>query len=128
MAYSGRITLDALVHDKSTDSMKVIDVESSKPVSTKTAIVQGSLSGSLVVSPDDADEVGYRDSSGSLVSFSTIEMLVVKGDEALEVSVNSSVTFASLAGQCAISATPGVTNEDITVTGSGAFQLIIVGT
>ena len=42
MSTSGRINIDALVHDSVTGSMKVLDLESSMSVTTKSALVTGS--------------------------------------------------------------------------------------
>lgn len=129
MSWSGRINVDALIHDEAADALRVLDVESSLTVATKAAVVTGTATAlGVSISPDDEHEIAYTDSSGNVVTFSTVSMLLVKGTAALTVTVNGGVEFNSAAGQCAMTATPGMTNETITITGSGTFSLLIVGT
>lgn len=129
MSWAGRINVDALIHDEAADALKVLDVESSLTVATKAAVVTGTATAlGISISPDDEHEIAYTDSSGNVVTFSTVSMLLVKGTAALTVTVNGGIEFYSAAGQCAMTATPGMTNETITISGSGTFSLLIVGT
>ena len=41
MSWNGRINVDALVHDEASNAIRVLDVESSFTVATKTATVTG---------------------------------------------------------------------------------------
>jgi hypothetical protein len=129
MSWAGRINVDALVHDEASNAIKVLDVESSFTVATKTAIVTGTATEEGVsISPDDEHAIAYTDATGAVVTFSSVTMLLVKGTDALTVSVNGGVEFKAAAGQCALSATPGMTTETINITGTGTFTLLIVGT
>jgi hypothetical protein len=128
MSWNGRINVDALIHDEASNAIKVLDVESSYTVGTKSAIVTGTATAEGVsISPDDEHEIAYTDATGAVVTFSSVSLLVIHGTDALTVSVNGGVQFSSAAGQCALSHTPGMTTETINITGTGTFTLLIVG-
>ena len=124
MSITGRINIDALVHDSVTGSMKVIDVESSKIVTTKTALVTGSASalGTVI----DPSETSYIDSSGAEVVFTSVNTLVMQSSSQLTLET-ADIKLKNEAGQCAVSATPGHTTGNITISGSGSFSLLMIG-
>ena len=129
MSWNGRVNVDALVHDEATNAIKVLDVESSLTVGTKAAVVNGTATElGTSISPDDEHEIGYADADGNPVTFATVSLLVIKGTSDLDVVVNNGIMFHAAAGQCAMTATPGMTNDSIIVSGTGTFQLLIVGT
>lgn len=124
MSITGRINIDALVHDSVTGSMKVLDVESSKSVTTKSALITGSASANgTVIDPADTD---YLDSSGTEVVFSSVDSLVIHSSSQLTLET-ADIKVKNEAGQCAVTATPGHTTGNITVSGSGSFSLLMIG-
>lgn len=78
MSIEGRINVDVLFHDKDgTASLKVVSLQDSQAhASGKVAIVSGTC-GTAAVTIQAAPTI-YRDSSGSLVSFSEINRFVIK--------------------------------------------------
>jgi hypothetical protein len=128
MSWNGRVNVDALIHDEAANAIKVLDVESSLTVGTKAVVVNGTATElGTSISPDDEHEIGYTDSSGNVVTFSSVSLLVIKGTNALDIVVNNGIMFHAAAGQCAMTATPGMTNESIIISGTGTFSLLIVG-
>jgi anti-anti-sigma regulatory factor len=124
MSTSGRINIDALVHDTVTGSIKILDIESSKSVTTKTALVTGSASalGTVI----DPSETSYIDSSGAEVVFASVDTLVIQSSSQLTLET-ADIKLKNEAGKCAVSATPGHTTGNITISGSGSFSLLIIG-
>jgi hypothetical protein len=128
MSWNGRVNVDALIHDEAANAIKVLDVESSLTVGTKSVVVNGTATElGTSISPDDEHEINYTDSSGNVVTFSSVSLLVIKGTNALDIVVNNGIMFHAAAGQCAMTATPGMTNESIIISGTGTFSLLIVG-
>lgn len=124
MSWSGRINVDALVHDEEGNTLRVLDVESSDTVTTKTALVTGTATlGGVIVDPA---ATGYYDASSTEVSFASVDSLVLHGTAALACEAGD-VTLKTAAGQCGVTATPGHTTGNITISGSGTFSLLIVG-
>ena len=83
MSIEGRISIDALFHDKDgTASLKVVSLQDSRAyTSGKVAIVSGTCGTSAVTfsSSDNGQPVGtYRDASGSLVSFGVMSKIILK--------------------------------------------------
>ena len=78
MSIEGRISIDALFHDKDgTASLKVLSLQDSQAyASGKVAIVSGTCGTTAVTI--QAAPTAYRDASGSLVSFSEISRFVIK--------------------------------------------------
>lgn len=124
MSISGRVNIDALIHDSVTGSMKVLDIESSKSVTTKSALVTGSASANGTVI--DPAGTGYVDSSGSEVVFSSVDALVMHSSSQLTLET-ADVKVKNEAGQCAVTATPSHTTGNITISGSGSFSLLMIG-
>lgn len=78
MSIEGRISIDALFHDKDgTASLKVVSLQDSRAYSSgKVAIVSGTCATSAVtiqVAP-----TAFRDASGAFVSFVEIQRFVIK--------------------------------------------------
>lgn len=124
MSWAGRINVDALVHDEAGNTLRVLDVESSDTVTTKTALVTGTATlGGVVVDPA---ATGYYDATSTEVVFSSVDSLVLHGTAALACEAGDLV-LKTAAGQCGVTATPGHTTGNITISGSGTFSLLIVG-
>lgn len=124
MSINGRINIDALVHDTVTGSIKVLDIESSKSVTTKSALISGTASAlGTVINPAATD---YIDSSGSEVVFSSVASLVIHSSSQLTLET-ADIKVKNEAGHCAVTATPGHTTGNITVSGSGSFSLLMIG-
>ena len=124
MSWSGRINVDALVHDEEGNTLRVLDVESSDTVTTKTALVTGTATlGGVVVDPA---ATGYYDATSTEVSFASVDSLVLHGTAALACEAGD-VVLKTNANQCGVTATPGHTTGNITISGSGTFSLLIVG-
>lgn len=130
MTISGRLSIDALVHDTtSTTSLKALSLESSESVTTgKVAIVTGTC-GTSAVSIAVAPSV-YVDSAGSAVTFATVTRVVLQGTAGLKFTA-SSVTAYSGSTQCAAFALGGHTTAAVNVaavTGTATYTIILVGT
>jgi hypothetical protein len=82
MSVEGRITVDALFHDKDGSAISVVTLQGSKAyTSGKVAIVSGTASISPPVSFFPQSGVPYRDASGELVAFSSVSALAVFGQD-----------------------------------------------
>ena len=130
MTISGRLSVDALVHDTtSTTSLKALSLESSESVTTgKVAIVTGTC-GTSAVSSAVAPSV-YVDSAGSAVTFATVTRVVLQGTAALKFTA-SSVTAYSGTTQCAAFALNSHTTAAVNVaavTGTATYTIMLVGT
>lgn len=124
MSTDGRINIDALIHDSVPGSIKVLDVESSMSVTTKSALITGAASANgTVIDPADT---GYIDSSGTEVAFSSVDALVIHSSSQLTLEADD-VKVKNEAGQCAVTATPSHTTQNITISGSGSFSLLMIG-
>lgn len=132
MAIDGRINVDVLFHDTDgTASLKVVSLEGSTAyTSGKVAIVTGTC-GTTAVTIATSPSV-YRNASGSLVSFSTIERVAFAATPSATVDVqvrgaagDNSVTSRS--GQVAVVDTPAVTFV-YTTAGTASYTLVIYGT
>lgn len=125
MSITGRVNVDALIHDKTDANIKVIDVEShTTATGAKVAVVQGTATEEGV--DIDPTSPGYTDAGGNAVTFSSVSLLVVTGSNALTLDAGDVKTKAA-AGKCAVTATPGHSTGTITISGSGSFRLVIVG-
>ena len=125
MSITGRVNVDALIHDKTDANIKVIDVEShTTATGAKVAVVEGTATAEGV--DIDPTSPGYTDAGGNAVTFSSVSLLVVTGSNALTLDAGDVKTKAA-AGKCAVTATPGHSTGTITITGSGSFRLVIVG-
>ena len=130
MTISGRLSIDALVHDTtSTTSLKALSLESSESVTSgKVAIVTGTCgtsAASIAVAPSV-----YVDSAGSAVTFATVTRVVLQGTAGLKFTA-SSVTAYSGSTQCAAFALSGHTTAAVNVaavTGTATYTIILVGT
>ena len=130
MTISGRLSVDALVHDTtSTTSLKALSLESSESVTTgKVAIVTGTC-GTTAVSIAVAPSV-YVDSAGSAVTFATVTRVVLQGSAGLKFT-SSSVTAYSGTTQCAAFALNSHTTAAVNVaavTGTATYTIMLVGT
>lgn len=132
MGLDGRINVDVLFHDTDgTASLKVLSLEDSTAYTTgKVAIVAGTC-GTTAVTIATSPSV-YRNASGSLVSFSTIERVAFAATPSATVDVqqrgaggDNSITSRS--GQVAVVDTPAVTFV-YTTAGTASYTLVIYGT
>ena len=125
MSITGRVNVDALIHDKTAANIKVIDLEShTTATGAKVAVVTGTATADGV--DIDPTNPGYTDAGGNAVTFSSVSLLVITGSDALTLDAGD-VRTKTAAGKCAVTATPGHTTGTISVSGSGAFRLVIVG-
>lgn len=132
MAIDGRINVDVLFHDTDgTASIKVVSLEDSTAYATgKVAIVTGTC-GTTALTIATSPSV-YRNASGSLVSFSTIERVAFAATPSATVDVqqrgaggDNSITSRS--GQVAVVDTPAVTFV-YTTAGTASYTLVLYGT
>ena len=128
MSISGRVNIDALIHDSVTGSMKVLDVESSESVTTKAALVTGTATaGGSVVDPTDT---GYIDSNGDEVTFSSVDIVVVYSNSTTSsVRVMGELTsIHAAAGKCAVAYLPSTHGDSsFSVIGDDSFSLLMIG-
>ena len=127
MSYNGRVNVDALVHDTTTGAIKVLDLESSESVTTKTALVTGTATaGGVVVDPT---ATGYRDSSGDEVTFSDVTAIVIQNNDSSEQVrvMGSTLSVFAAPNKCAVSYTSNQGTATFSVIGSGSFSLLLVG-
>ena len=82
MSIEGRITVDALFHDKDGSAINVVTLQGSKAyASGKVAVVSGTASNSPAVSYFPQSGIQYRDASGELVTFSSVSILAAFGQD-----------------------------------------------
>jgi hypothetical protein len=132
MSIEGRINIDCLFHDKDgTASLKVVSLQDSKEYTTgKVAIVTATVGTSQTGFNTYA--TSYRDSSGSLVTFSTLSRVVfsysgstakklndIEGNFLLS-SRNSEPAASSISGNVDAVIEPG--------SGTGTYTIILYGT
>ena len=132
MSIEGRINIDCLFHDKDgTASLKVVSLQDSKAYTTgKVAIVTATVGTSQTGFNTYA--TSYRDSSGSLVTFSTLSRVVfsysgstakklndIEGNFLLS-SRNSEPAASSISGNVDAVIEPG--------SGTGTYTIILYGT
>lgn len=130
MSVSGRINIDALVHDTTSGTaLHVVGLESSESVTAgKVAIMTGSCGTagvSIAIAPSD-----YIDSSGDDVSFASVTRVIMQGSSALKFTCPS-VTAYSGATQCAAFSLLGHTTGAVSiaaVAGTATYTVILVGT
>lgn len=123
MAVVGYLNVDFLVHDSTADAIKVLDIDSTVSITGAVASVSGTATSQGVdVDPSNS---GYRNAAGESVSLATVSALACKGDAALTVTAGG-VVLQSAAGQAAVTALSDYSGN-ITVQGSGSFQLMLVG-
>jgi hypothetical protein len=132
MGLDGRINVDVLFHDTDgTASLKVVSLEGSTSHTTgKVAIVAGTC-GTTAVTIATSPSV-YRNASGSLVSFSTIERVAFAATPSATVDVQQRGAggdnyITSRSGQVAVVDTPAVTFV-YTTAGTASYTLVIYGT
>jgi hypothetical protein len=131
MSIDGRITVDALFHDRSGDRLKVLSLASSEGYTTgKVAIVTGTVGTSQTSL--NTYSTSYRDSSGSLVTFSTLSRVVFSysGSTAKKFNdINGNFLLSSRNNEPAASSVSG--NVDALIeagSGTGTYTIILYGT
>jgi hypothetical protein len=132
MSIEGRINVDALFHDKDgTASLKVVSLQDSKAYTTgKVAIVTGTVGTSQIGLNTYAP--AYRDSSGSLVTFSTLSRVVFSysGSTAKKLlDIDGNFLLSSRNNEPAASSVSG--NVDAVIdpgSGTGTYTIILYGT
>lgn len=127
MSYTGRVNVDVLIHDKGDTSFRLIDVESSRNVSTKSVLLTGTLTETgVAVSPQIG--TGIYDSDGDEIIFTTMDYIIGKATSAMTINVTGvSVVVKAEANQCCATATTGSTSS-IVLKGTGTYQLVVIGT
>jgi len=132
MSIEGRITVDALFHDKDgTASLKVLSLDKSTAYSTGKVAVYTGVLGTNSVSINPASG-GYRDASGSVVSISSLSRFAfVAGKRCvIEVASENTLLWAE-ANQAVVSNTEqGVDQLTITpnAAGTATYTLVLYGT
>jgi hypothetical protein len=137
MSIEGRITVDALFHDKDgTASLKVVSLQDSRAYTGgKVAVVSGTVGTSQITI--QTQPTTYRDSSGAFVSFDFIERIVMQspGDAPVKLSVSDNFTgFDSLTSKSGAIATLSVAATEQTslviaaYAGTNSYTAIIYGT
>lgn len=131
----GRIAVDVLFTDSTTSSdeqsLKTVTLQDATEYTTgKVAIVSGTC-GTSAVSVTTSPSV-YRNSSGSLVSFATVERIafVATPDATVDVqqrSAGGDNSITSRNGQVAVVDTPAITFV-YTTAGTASYTLVIYGT
>ena len=132
MSIEGRINIDCLFHDKDgTASLKVVSLNDSQEYTTgKVAIVSGTVGTSQVSFNTYAP--AYRDSSGSLVTFSTLSRVVFSysGSTAKKLlDIDGNFLLSSRNSEPAASSITG--NVDAVIdpgSGTGTYTIILYGT
>jgi hypothetical protein len=132
MSIEGRINIDCLFHDKDgTASLKVVSLQDSKAYTTgKVAIVTGTVGTSQIGLNTYAP--AYRDSSGSLVTFSTLSRVVFSysGSTAKKLlDIDGNFLLSSRNNEPAASSVSG--NVDAVIdpgSGTGTYTIILYGT
>lgn len=124
MSVSGRVNVDAVLHDAVEGSIKVLELESSESVTTKSALITGTATANGTVV--DPSSTSYRDAAGDSVVFASVDTVVLKAASELTLTAGT-VVLKNNAGECAVSATPGHSTGNITITGSGLFSLLLIG-
>jgi hypothetical protein len=134
MALDGRITVDVLFHDTDgTASLKVVSLEdSTEYTSGKVAIVTGTVGTSAVtVYSGGTTSPAYRDSSGSIVSFSDISRVALLGTPAVSViEPGAGRVDAKSSGELAVVScfdSPATMNV-VSDSGTSSYTLAIYGT
>jgi hypothetical protein len=131
MSIDGRITVDALFHDRSSDRLRVVSLQDSKEYTTgKVAVVTGTAGTSQF--SVNTYSTSYRDSSGSLVTFSTLSRVVFSysgstGRKLLDIDGN--FLLSSRNNEPAASSVSG--NVDALIeagSGTGTYTIILYGT
>ena len=132
MSIEGRINIDCLFHDKDgTASLKVVSLNDSQEYTTgKVAIVSGTIGTSQV--SFNTYVPAYRDSSGSLVTFSTLSRVVFSysGSTAKKLNdIDGNFLLSSRNNEPAASSVTG--NVDAVIdpgSGTGTYTIILYGT
>ena len=131
MSIEGRINVDCLFHDKDgTASLKVVSMQDSTEYTTgKVAIVSGTVGTSQVSL--NAYSPAYMDSSGSLVTFTTLSRVVFSysGSTAKKLNdINGNFLLSSSNNEPAASSVIG--NVDAVIdpgSGTGTYTIILYG-
>ena len=132
MSIEGRINVDCLFHDKDgTASLKVVSLQGSTEYTTgKVAVITGTVGTSQI--SINTYSPAYRDSSGSLVTFSTLSRVVFSysGSTAKKLNdADSNFLLSSRNNEPAASSVTG--NVDALIdpgSGTGTYTIILYGT
>lgn len=139
MSIEGRITVDALFHDRSGERLKVVSLQDSKEYTTgKVLIVSGTVGTTEVTfatSSTGSAASTYRDASGGLVSLLTLSRVVIKAtaqnrplvlrDQGADLSINVPAEEV-LVYPCEISPSNGVAVSS--PSGTASYTIILYGT
>ena len=141
MSINGRISIDAIFHDKDgTASFKVVSLNDSREYTTgKVAIISGTVGTTEVTftTYDDGESPTstYRDASGELVSLTAITKVALKAT-----TQTRHLVFVDSTGQTSIfiragevlvypcSTTPGDNVSVCSFTGTASYTIILIGT
>jgi hypothetical protein len=134
MAINGRINVDVLFHDTDgTTSLKVVSLEGSTELTTgQVAIVTGTVGTAAVAI--SIQPSAYKDASGNLVSFSSVERVVFlsSGNCLVEETDTQSQVARSLGrvsvGDCSPSAQQNFSIAPQYSAGTASYTLVLYGT
>ena len=141
MSIEGRISIDALFHDKEgTASLKVVSLQDSRAyTSGKVAIVSGTC-GTTAVSFTTSDSgqpsSDYRDASGQLVSFNSIDKVVLKPTNVarplvfVDATESTSITIRNgevLVYPCLVTPDDSVSVRSL-FSGTASYTIVMYGT
>lgn len=139
MSINGRISIDAIFHDKDgTASFKVVSLNDSREYTTgKVAIISGTVGTTEVTftTRDDGDPTStYRDASGELVSLTAITKVALKATTQTRHLVfgdsSASTSIFIRAGEVLVypcSTTPGDNVSVRSFTGTASYTIILIG-
>jgi hypothetical protein len=139
MPINGRINVDVLFHDTDgTTSLKVVSLEGSTEYTTgKVAIVTGTAGTTAVTVRTGGPGLGYRDSSGQLVTFSDVRRVLFAWNGSavatLRETGDNAFLMTARAGEAASTSLPlypgvqmEVSSGSVGVTGT--YTVVIYGT
>jgi hypothetical protein len=95
MSVEGRISVDVVFHDTDgTNAINVVSLQRSKEYATgKVAIISGTASNSPAVVYLPQNGIGYRDASGEIVTFSSVSVLAVFGQDIIAEAIGIAPGF-----------------------------------
>jgi hypothetical protein len=84
VSVEGRIDINVLFQDKDGQRLKIVSLNDSKEYTAgKVAVISGTAPNSPAVVYLPQDGIGYRDATGEIVTFSSVSVLAVFGQDIL---------------------------------------------
>lgn len=128
MPVSGQVKVDVVFHDKTSDSLKVVGLESGQIVTSgKVAQVTGTCATTAVtINPAS---LTYRDSAGELVTFTTVSRVAVSASGSPVVLQDASVFKLRTSGGRVAVCDGGSGSMTINTTaGTASYSVVLYGT